>query len=360
MSTATEAPPGLAARLLASGVRHVKRLLMRRILEPTWQLEDELAARPGGVHATDGSPRRIEIVAESMQVEGLHRPMPGFPRSLPHVLSSARNITASLTEVDDNPAQPRTSMAESEREELEAFIRSTGVDTFGYTHVPPELVFEGKAVLHPHAIVLTMEMDRARMDTAPSADSAVMVHETYDQLGIATNAIARHLRELGYSAQAGHPLGGLALYPPLGQAAGLGWQGMHGLLITPEFGPRVRLAAVFTSIADLPDSSSDAHAWIDDFCRECVKCVRQCPPEAIGTEPVRHESGRVTWIEPDRCLPYFVRHNGCSICIRVCPFHQRDYAWLKERWDRHARRAAELRANPPDDFPQHLRTPPVS
>ena len=90
--TTAGAPQGLATRLLASGVRRVKRLLMRRILEPTWQLEDELAARPGGVHATDGSPRRIEIVAESMQVEGLHRPMPGFPRSLPHVLSSARNI----------------------------------------------------------------------------------------------------------------------------------------------------------------------------------------------------------------------------------------------------------------------------
>ena len=45
-----------------------------------------------------------------------------------------------------------------------------------------------------------------------------MVHETYDQLGIAANRIARHLRSLGYSAQAGHPLGGLAVYPPLAQA----------------------------------------------------------------------------------------------------------------------------------------------
>jgi NAD-dependent dihydropyrimidine dehydrogenase PreA subunit len=312
------------------------------------------------VHATEGSPRRIEIVAESMQVEGLHRPMPGFPRSLPLVISSARGIKASLREVADNPPQPRTSMDESERTELEAFMRSTGVDTFGYTRVPPELVFEGKAVLHPNAIVLTMEMDRARMDTSPSPDSAVMVHETYNQLGIAANRIARHLRRLGYSAQAGHPLGGLALYPPLGQAAGLGWQGMHGLLITPEFGPRVRLAAVFTSIEDLPACGNHDHAWIEDFCRECVKCVRQCPPRAIRTEPVRHDSGRVTWIEPDKCLPYFVRNDGCSICIRVCPFHQRDYAWLKERWDRHGRRAAELRADPPENFPEHLRTPRVS
>ena len=333
---------------------------MRVLLQPTWRLEDELATRPGGVHAVPCSPRRIEIVAESMQVEGLHRPMPGFPRSLPHVISSARNIRASLKEVEDNPPQPRTSMSDTERAGLEAFIRSAGVDTFGYTMVPPELVFEGKAVLHPHAIVLTMEMDKARMDTSPSPDSAVMVHETYNQLGIAANTIARHLRELGYSAQAGHPLGGLALYPPLAQAAGLGRQGMHGLLITPDYGPRVRLAAVFTSIEDLPDTATDAHAWIEDFCRECVKCVRQCPPAAINEEPVRHESGRVTWIDADRCLPYFVRNNGCSICIKVCPFHERDYAWLRERWERHGARTAELRANPPANFPAHLRQTHVS
>jgi epoxyqueuosine reductase len=361
MASASRTSPGnLATRTAAAAVKRVKQVLMRRILVPTWRLEDELAARPGGVHANEDSPRRIEIVAESMKVEGLHRPMPGFPRSLPHVLSSARNIDASLREVDDNPADPRTSMTDEERAGLETFMRSTAVDTFGYTTVPPSLVFAGKAVLHPNAIVLAMEMDKERMDTSPSPDSAVMVHETYNQLGIAANEIARHLRSLGYSAQAGHPLGGLTLYPPLAQAAGLGRQGMHGLLITPEFGPRVRLAAVFTSIEDLPDTATDEHAWIEDFCRECVKCVRQCPPQAISREPIRHEGGRTTWIDAERCLPYFVRNNGCSICIAVCPFHQRDYDWLRERWSRHGERAAELRLNPPERFPEHLRTPPVS
>jgi epoxyqueuosine reductase len=359
-NSAPASVPTFTQRVLERGVRGVKQLLMRRLLAPTWRLEDDLAARPGGVHADDRSPRRIEIVAESMAVEGLHRPMPGFPRSLPHVLSSARNITASLREVDDNPPEPRTTMTDAERAELEAFIRSTAVDTFGYTTVPPNLVFEGKAVLHPNAIMLTMEMDKARMDTSPSPDAAVMVHETYDRLGIAANRLARHLRRLGYSAQAGHPLGGLVLYPPLAQAAGLGWQGMHGLLITPEFGPRVRLAAVFTSIEDLPDTATDEHAWIEDFCRECVKCVRRCPPQAIATKPVRHEDGRTTWIDSERCLPYFVRNNGCSICIAVCPFHQRDYAWLHERWERHSQRSTKLRAAPPENFPEHLRTPPLS
>jgi NAD-dependent dihydropyrimidine dehydrogenase PreA subunit len=298
-------------------------------------------------------------VAESLQVEGLHRPVPGFPRSLPHVLSSARDVTTSLREVADNPAQPLTSMDDEGRLGLEAFMRSIGIDAFGYTRVPPELIFEGKAVLHEHAIVLLMEMDKRRMDGAPSPDAAVMVLETYHELGVATNRVARYLRRRGYSAQAGHPLGGLALYPPLAQAAGLGRIGMHGLLITPAFGPRVRLAAVFSSIENLPARATEEHAWIDDFCRECAKCVRRCPPAAIRREPLRHDSGRVSCVDADRCLPYFVRHNGCSICIAVCPFHQRDCDELHERWLRHGQRADSLRADPPAGFPEHLRRPPA-
>ncbi|MEA2026012.1 MAG: reductive dehalogenase domain-containing protein [Chloroflexota bacterium] len=309
--------PGFATRALAGAVRRVKRVLLHFIVQPTLRLEEDLAARPDVVHAGPQSPRRIEIVARSVEVEGLHRPVPGFPRSMPSILSSARNITASFKEIDDNPADPLTSLNDDARAELEAFMRSVGVGTFGYTSVPRNLVFEGKAVLHSNAIVLTMEMDKERMDTSPSPDSAVMVLETYDQLGIMANRIARYLRQHGYSAHAGHPLDGLTLYPPLAQAAGLGWLGMHGLLITPEFGPRVRIAAVFTSIEDLPDTATDEHAWIDDFCRECAKCVRQCPPDAIRTEPIRFESGRVSCVDPERCLPYFVRNNGCSICIAV-------------------------------------------
>ena len=66
----------------------------------------------------------------------------------------------------------------------------------------------------------------------------MMVHETYNQLGQISNRIADWLRERGYAAHAGHPLGGMALYPPMAQEAGLGWRGISGLVITPEYGPR--------------------------------------------------------------------------------------------------------------------------
>ena len=67
------------------------------------------------------------------------------------------------------------------------------------------------------------------MGLAPNPDTAVMVHETYNQLGLVSNKIADWLREQGYAAHPGHPLGGFALYPPMAQAAGLGWRGINGL-----------------------------------------------------------------------------------------------------------------------------------
>ena len=82
-------------------------------------------------------------------------------------------------------------------------------------------------------------------------------------------------------------------------------------------------------------------------------------PGAIRAEPLRHTNERVSCVDPDRCLPWFVRHDGCSMCIAVCPFHQRDYDSLHECWLRHRERARALQADPPAGFPDHLRRRPL-
>jgi epoxyqueuosine reductase len=204
----------------------------------------------------------------------------------------------------------------------------------GYTKLSKRFIFRDKAVLYANAILLVMEMDPHRIDTAPSRAAFVAVHETYHHLGVSANQIAAYLRERGYAAQAAHPLFGLALYPPLAQEAGLGWLGLNGLLITPEYGPCVRLAAVFTSIENLPFCEENEHAWIEAYCQRCRVCVAKCPPQAILEQPVRHDTGLITCIEREKCFPYFVEQYGCSICVRVCPFHKTGYAKLKRNYDR--------------------------
>jgi epoxyqueuosine reductase len=302
------------------------KIMRRMTLDVMQQLEDALAARPDAVRATADSPVRFEIMEEALK-RG-HGPPPSM-RAMPHMQGSMSGIRRSLRTVDDNPAQPRTHIPEAELAELEAYARSVGVDDIGYAHLPEKLVFQRKAVLHPNAIVLTMEMDKARMDTSPSEHSFIEVHVVYHHLGRAANRITGWLRKRGYSAQAGHPLMGQALYPPLGQQAGLGWRGLHGLLITPRFGPRVRLAALYTSIEDLPFGQENRHHWIEDYCNVCRLCARECPPQAILEQPLENSNGLVTCTLTEKCFPYFMDNYGCSICIRVCPFQKGDYAALK-------------------------------
>lgn len=291
--------------------------------------EEELASRPSVVHASASSPARFEIM-----LEGLKRDPNGPPAAgdtLGHMLGSMWGIRRSLKSVDSNPSSPRTQIEAGDLAELEAFAHSVGVDDMGYARLPETLVFQGKAVLHPNAVVLTMEMDKRRIDTSPSRESFVAVHETYHNLGDAANRLADYLRRRGYSAQAGHPLMGAVLYPPLAQQAGLGWRGLHGLLITPRFGPRVRLAAVFTGIENLPYDPQKAsqHQWIEEYCDLCRRCVRECPPQAILDRPRQQDNGLVACVDTEACFPYFFDYYGCSICIRVCPFQSQEYAALK-------------------------------
>lgn len=297
-------------------------------LQRKW--EDSVAARPGAVHAGPSSPERVNIIGRAVEVPEMVSP-PGFPRSGPQMAGSMRGIHASVAELDDNPAEPRTTIDPEGIQALESFAKSIGALSIGYAEVDHNWIFKDKAVMYDNAIVLVQEMDPERINTAPSPAAGQAVHETYNSLGQVSNQVARYLRRRGYATHAGHPLNGMALYPPLAQAAGLGWRGIHGLIITPEMGPVVRLAAVFTSIENLPFAESNEHGWIEEFCDHCRLCVRKCPVDAIYTEPIRHESGRITCADDDKCLPYFAVNHGCSICVAVCPFNKLGYDRLHEQ-----------------------------
>ena len=279
-------------RMRIMGKLYVNRLIGR---------ETELAARPGMVHAAADSPERFEIVLEGMKRDSSGPPAAG--QAMRHMVGSVLGINRSLQTVDKNPAEARTQMPASELADLEKFAHSVGVDDMGYARLSETLVFQSKAVLHPNAIVLTMEMDKRCIDTSPSPESFVAVHETYHNLGDASNKIAEYLRKRGYSAHAGHPLGGLALYPPLAQQA-------------------------IENLPCDPDKASE-HQWIEDYCDLCRRCANECPPQAFLNQPLERDNGLIRCVETEKCFPYFFDHYGCSICIRVCPFQEHEYDKLR-------------------------------
>ena len=65
----------------------------------------------------------------------------------------------------------------------------------------------------------------------------------------------------------------------MGVAAGLGELGHAKLFLTPEFGPRQRVYAVFTDASLKPTP-----LFAGSVCDGCLQCVRECEADAIGKE----------------------------------------------------------------------------
>jgi ferredoxin len=302
-----------------------KKLTKTRLFTEVVQLEDSLAGRQGVILPTDQSPVRFDIIRGRLESTEGGPPL----RLLPTMLQCLRGIKDSFRTLVDNPLQPKTTAKEDLFPEIEEYVRALGASSIGYTRLPARWVFQDKAVLYQNAIVLTMEMDKDGIDSAPSVACMRTVMETYRDLGQIVNQLAAYLRERGFGSHAGHPLNGVALYPPLAQSAGLGWIGLNGLIITPEHGPRVRLAAVFTSIENLPFNGESQHTWVEEYCQKCGICIKKCPPGALYGAPVDHGDGSYTYLESQLCFPYFNKYHGCSVCVKVCPFNKQPYPRIK-------------------------------
>lgn len=296
------------------------------------ELEKTTGQMPDMILPMENSPPRFHIPLEMIQLikntpEMSYRTLPPI-RVLPSLLG---NLKKAVNSLPDNPTKPLSEASPDFLEELKEYACSIGVDSIGFAKLRREEIFQEQGILHENAIVLTQEMDWDKMEVAPSRPTMVMIMRTYNSLGIAANKIAEFLRKHGFSAQAGHPLGGMSLYTPLAIRAGLGWIGRNGLLMTPEFGPRVRIAAVYTSIENLPFAETNDHSWISDYCSTCGLCIRKCPVGAIREESITHDSGRVTFVTLDKCFAYFAEYYGCSVCIKVCPFNRQSYSVLQKK-----------------------------
>lgn len=179
--------------------------------------------------------------------------------------------------------------------------------------------------LYPNGIILGMEMDFERINKAPGPDAGIEAIKIYEKLGNATNKLADVIRSFGHRAIACHPVGGPVLLPVMAEKANMGSPGRHGLLITKEYGPRLRLSLIATTASPLPENPQKP-AGIEDFCKTCGNCVKSCPVGAIRDVPLKNEQfGIASCVDSEKCMPYFYEHDGCSVCIKACPFHRKGY-----------------------------------
>ena len=133
---------------------------------------------------------------------------------------------------------------------------------------------------------------------------AIPVYEVY--LG---SSIEAHHTDV--QAETGIPLKILA------QEGGMGTIGISALLITPEYGPRVRLGGVITNAKLVPGWKLKRN-----LCSEfrklfnCNRCIEACEVHAIRGD------GYIDW---EKCWEFqktFKKHHGysgCNVCQYVCP-----------------------------------------
>jgi hypothetical protein len=254
-----------------------------------------------------------------------------FTKILPKAASTILNVRTSYKTLRNNPETPDKLANPDFFNEFEEYAYSLGVGKVGYAKLTSNLVFKDSTVLFPNVIVLMLEMDKDIIQTIPSFEAFKMIMNTYKQLNKATNKLSSFLREHNFGAQAGPALGGVANYVVLARNANLGWVGRLGLLISPEYGPRQRLAIIATSIENLPINPDivNPHWWIKDFCEHCGICIRECPGKAILEKPLIKDMG-YTHIDNSKCFPHFYNQYGCSICIKSCYFSYKEYEDLKK------------------------------
>lgn len=185
-----------------------------------------------------------------------------------------------------------------------------------------------------NVIVLAFEMDYDSIDAAPTIQGDIATMDGYSKMAVTAGAMAKFIRGLGYHAiPCGNNTG---ISVPQAIEAGLGEGGRNGILITPKYGPRVRLAKVIT---DLPMAKDQPIRFgVREFCQVCKKCADLCPTQAISyqgptMEPTTISSnpGVKKWsVHAEKCyLGWTANGSGCGQCIRVCPFNKPE-GWLHE------------------------------
>ncbi len=213
--------------------------------------------------------------------------------------------------------------------DVERLARELGADLFGVASAeafegapngyrPRNLLRGARSV----AVVGVHLLDGA-FELAPSRPYSITYQVANLELDRIAFRVAKQLQERGHRAlqvPASPPydlarnMGDLS-HRHAAWLAGIGVFGKSSLLLSPEFGPRIRLSSVVTDAPLEPSAPLEV-----DLCGDCDACLRACPVDALqGPGIVDKGVCDANHVRVGERLQLDGWEQMCGVCIRVCP-----------------------------------------
>ncbi len=272
---------------------------------------------------------------------------------------SSRSDAKGIREGFQAAIQPDTPLASTrfevsdpaaEADEIKRIARFFGADLVGITDFDERWVYSSRVDVRDFSetdhglpegltsvIVLGHAMDYDLVRTYPSALAGAATGREYSHEAAIVMQLAAYIRNLGYEAVPS--MNDTALVIPYAIKAGLGEYARNQLVITPQFGPRLRFSKIFTNLPLAHDRPRKI--GVREVCEVCTRCAEACPVKALPfgapeARPVNRSSirGVRKWTsDAEKCFGYWAKlASDCAICLRVCPFN-RDYrSWWSRAW----------------------------
>lgn len=217
------------------------------------------------------------------------------------------------------------------KDRLKEFALSKGADLVGIAsvdrfheapkgHGPTDILRDARSV-----VVCAKRIPRSVVTEGPATSYYKAMTVQMDQLDLIACELATYIEKqkskaipvpaddpyYDWDQKRQHGRGDLS-HKHAAQAAGLGRLGKNSLLITPEFGNRVHLVSIVTSLDLDPDPLITG-----ELCRpECTLCMRACPVKAIKDGLVNQKKCRSHVF---LTLPKGFIIEACRECRKVCP-----------------------------------------
>lgn len=203
--------------------------------------------------------------------------------------------------------------------EFEEYANSLNIFKIGYTKVETKNSLE---INFNNIIILAIEMDIAIVEAKPGTKAKNLNKAFYEKFRKITEKLSNYIIDNGFETQIAYPNEQLINLPFLGEKSGIGAIGKNGLLITPEFGSKIKLSGILTSFENFSsDSNKTEHKWIKSYCEDCIECIKYCESEAL----IENSNDNIMFIN-SKCTG---SEEGCTFCIEKCPFFKKGYDSLK-------------------------------